>query len=191
MYRADGNASSAPLAQDTTVTGGNSGAGGADGNGGPSGAAGQGGTTAPCGAACEFNPNLPTLPVYAIVGSGYVTVNVGCPVSAPSCTGTAVITGSSASGAAAVAGAARVTVLGKRSFKLKGHKPVALKIKLTAAGKRAVKKLSSKKPLKVELSIKLKPAHKRATTYRRTLYLVKRKPSPFGTKHTVPKPKSR
>jgi len=117
-----------------------------------------------------------------------VTASVACPASASSCQGTATLTGSATTNPD-LARAARVTVLGKLKFKLKGHKPVAVKIKLTAAGKRVVKKVSSKKSLTVELTITLKAAHKRTTSYRRTLYLVKGKPSAVGTKHTVPKPK--
>jgi hypothetical protein len=182
VYRADGG-SSAELALDTILTAGSPGPGGATPGGSP-GTKGQGGSSTPCGAPCKYNTSLPTLPVYALVKGTYISVEVGCPLSAPSCAGTAELTTGSSTGSAAdvaqTAGA-HVTVLGRIKFKLKGHKPVALRVRLTAAGRKLVKKIKSGKSLTVLLKVTLKvPGHKKPTTYTQKVLLLKTKPKSTG-----------
>jgi hypothetical protein len=178
VYKAD-SGSSAELALDTVVTAGLPGSGGATPGAGP-GAKGQGGSTTPCGSPCKYNTSLPLLPVYALLNGTYISVEVGCPLSAPSCSGTAELsTESSSSKAADVAHTARAhaTVLGRLKFKLKGHKALALHMRLTAAGRKLVKKIKSSKGLAVLLKVKLKvPGHKQPTTYTQKVLLLKTKP---------------
>ncbi len=185
VFMADGTASSAQLAQDTQVTVGPVGQGGNT-PGGSSGANGQGGAQAPCsGGSCTFNPTLPTLAAYAIASGSYVTAVIGCPPSASSCSGTATVTGSSGSPSADMAGAARAgKVLGTVKFKLKGHSPRALRIKLTKSGRKLMKTLlkelkNPKKVIDVTLTVALKVPHKRTTTYTQRSRLVKKAPSRF------------
>ncbi len=179
VYTAD-SGSTVSKSTDTLTNAGAPGVGGLDGNSQPSGLMGSGGSTNPCNSFCVPNPNLPTLATYAIISGSYVTTTVACPSSAPSCSGQAVIIGSSTTGGAA--DAARVTVLGRASFKIKGHKPVSLRIKLTAAGRQLVKKLRKHHQAAITmLTVTLKVPHKGAKRYTQSLELVSKKPSPYGS----------
>jgi Divergent InlB B-repeat domain len=183
VFTADGTSSRAPLAEDTVLAAGSVGQGGTT-PGGTNGANGTGGAATPCSTACTYNPTLPVLPVYALVNGAYVSVDVGCPASEPSCNGTATLTGTTPTGTASDARAARVrtVTLGTTKFKLKGHKLLAVRIKLNAAGRRFVKRIKGKKGVPVKLAVTITAPGKKAIhkTIRLTLY--KHKPKPVKRK---------
>ena len=94
--------------------------------------------------------------------------------------------GASAADVATTARAPHATVLGRVKLKLKGHKPVK-RVRLTAAGRKLVKKIKSNMGLTVLLKVTLKvPGHKKSTTYTQKLLLLKNKPKATGLPNSEP-----